>query len=68
MNTFIKSLAEEVDNKAEAQLLIAELVTKFGGGITFHKLEKDARFSKQSQFEVARRTAGNFLTSLNSYR
>jgi hypothetical protein len=52
-----------IRSKAQAQRVIAALLETFSGDTAFQRLERDAKFAKQSTEETAMRTAGNLLDS-----
>lgn len=58
----------KVGSKEEAQEVIAELLLQFGGEAAYRRMREDCEVAKQSQAELARRTAGNLLTSFTTRR
>jgi hypothetical protein len=63
-----EELANFVRNTTDAEALIATLIERFGTEAAADRLTVEAKFSKQSPSEVARRTASNLLTSFTRRR
>lgn len=63
-----EEVANLVRTERDAEELIASLLTRFAGTAAADRLTEEARFSKQTTQEVARRTASNLLTSFATRR
>jgi ubiquinone biosynthesis protein UbiJ len=63
-----KDLSGLVRNQRDAEVVIAELLTRFGGDTASERMVEEAQFSKQSVEETARRTASNLLTGFVTRR
>jgi len=50
-------------NETNAQNALATLLLQYAGTTAYNRIVDEARFSKQTVEEVARRTAGNLLNS-----
>lgn len=61
-------LTELVRSREDAEVVIAELVSRFATPTASSRLTDDAVTSKQSAQEVARRAASNLLTSFTVRR
>lgn len=63
-----RNFVDLVDNRYDAEYLIAGLIAKFSGPTAQDRLAEESVWAKQSADEVARRTASNLLTSFTTRR
>lgn len=64
MGVRTQEIVGQIRTTAQAQEVIATLLTRFATDTAVDRLTEEARFAHQSAKETANRVAGNVLTSL----
>jgi len=68
MSRKVSSFIDSVGSRQEAQVVIADLLQRFGSDVAIDRMSEYARAAKQSVDRTAVRVAGNLLSSFVVHR